>query len=247
MATRTPVQSAQPAAPVPHGEPDGPCSKNARPLPEHCRTAPSVSIPRPLRSARLIDRGSATPSTSSIHRSGSAAIDPAGIGRLLRTKNRETGVITPLPSSERRTSRVSGFSLCTMKSAGSSQSGRAGCAPASRAWRLLDPGLPSRGWQPGSATVPPAMRMAFRKSRRFVGVPGMSISGGLKREVVILQHSERDRGVSPGAAGASLAPRRGSEPERRARQAPGCRGAAQGRGRFEGQCCERSRSFRRAS
>src|SRR5690606_37675366 len=105
--------SAQPAAPVAHCEPDAACSKNFRPLPEHCTTAAIVSVANCLSCATLILRGCFTPVTSSIHASGSWVIDRSGIGRLLRTKNTEIGVIALRPKLERFVSSVSGVRPCS--------------------------------------------------------------------------------------------------------------------------------------
>ena len=99
---------AQPAAPSCQGEPEGPCSKKARPFPEHWITVVRVATPIFFNSARARLRGWFTPSTSRDQVPRSARMSAEGMGRLLRMKKRDMGVTTPMPKAQRRVPRVRG-------------------------------------------------------------------------------------------------------------------------------------------
>ena len=112
LRSGTPLHTTQPAAPTVHGVPLGLLGKNPRPLPEHCSTVATVSMPSVLSSARLSVRGLLTPSMDTVQASRFSRTAASGAGKLLRTYNWFDGVITLVPKAARRVSRV--LPLCTI-------------------------------------------------------------------------------------------------------------------------------------
>ena len=117
--TGTPLQTTQPAAPTVQGVPLGLLGKKPRPLPEHCSTIATVSIPMDLRSRTVSLRGFFTPSSVISQASRSATMAASGVGRLLRRYSCSAGVMTLVPNAPRLVSMV--VLLWTMMLAGSFQ------------------------------------------------------------------------------------------------------------------------------
>src|SRR5690606_6467359 len=101
LRTGTPVHSTQPAAPTCQGVPLALWSKNARPLPEHCKTAATASTPSVLSSARARGRDCLVPWIDPGQAPRSAAMASSGAVGVVRTNSLSVGVVTLAPIAAR--------------------------------------------------------------------------------------------------------------------------------------------------
>lgn len=130
-----------------------------------------------FRSAKVTVPGSLTPSTLNVQASALRRMSSLGRGRLLRTKNRDTGVIRPAPMAARLVSRASGPVLWTRKCSAERLSGSADGG--GRASERVGVASSGRHAAPTAAAVPAATKPPSSARRPRV-VPSWEVSFAMR-------------------------------------------------------------------